>query len=328
MILSGYVCDMPRAPRIIGAIAVYAVLAALAVPMFLWFPRGWAVCWALHIIVLALLGWVFGACARARARRGFAHDRGCTVLTCQQAGCALQQLYTLRPHDSSWFEGPNLAHARHNMRKTRAPPCHLRRHGPPEHGVDVPCAAPHHRVQLCAQLQHVTARRPGANRGHGECVGTWCFVGARSLLLFARAPRVGSARRPNAQLCLERCCPSGAAIVRAVGAGSCAWECSLSPHPPHTPAPAPPTCQAISVTTGNTQTAAGWYMFAITLVSMAAGAIILWVAPEANRDPVDSGHGGASAPGSKEGVLAGKGSGAVVDGSSLSEGTADLRIDL
>ena len=82
------------------------------------------------------------------------------------------------------------------------------------------------------------------------------------------------------------------------------------------------------MTTGNTQTAAGWYMFAITLVSMAAGAIILWVAPEANRDPVDSGHGGASAPGSKEGVLAGKGSGAVVDGSSLSEGTADLRIDL
>ncbi|KAI8470012.1 MAG: major facilitator superfamily domain-containing protein [Monoraphidium minutum] len=47
---------------------------------------------------------------------------------------------------------------------------------------------------------------------------------------------------------------------------------------------APTVVTAISVTTSNTVTAPGWYMLAVTLVSILAGAAIIFVAPEANRD--------------------------------------------
>jgi hypothetical protein len=60
-----------------------------------------------------------------------------------------------------------------------------------------------------------------------------------------------------------------------------------------------PSCfarQAIGATTGNTQTAPGWYMLAATLVSMVAGGAILWVAPETNHAPMSAAGEAADAP--------------------------------
>jgi uncharacterized membrane protein len=67
------------------------------------------------------------------------------------------------------------------------------------------------------------------------------------------------------------------------------WAHPPRPRPPHFP-----LCQAIGATTGNTATAPGWYMLASTLVSMAAGAAIVWIAPETNRAPVVAGDASSS----------------------------------
>ena len=46
---------------------------------------------------------------------------------------------------------------------------------------------------------------------------------------------------------------------------------------------APTVVTAIAASGSNTLTAAGWYMFAVTLLSMVAGVVILRVAPESNK---------------------------------------------
>lgn len=60
-------CDQPGVPRIALAVAALAAMAALALPMFLGFARGWAACWLLHALVMALTGTVMGE-RRAQAR--------------------------------------------------------------------------------------------------------------------------------------------------------------------------------------------------------------------------------------------------------------------
>jgi hypothetical protein len=57
---SGWACDQRRVPRIGMALIAYAAIAALSVPMFMWFPRGWATCWGLQLVFMVLLSVVLG----------------------------------------------------------------------------------------------------------------------------------------------------------------------------------------------------------------------------------------------------------------------------
>lgn len=68
MLLTGRLCDRPRAPRVAAAVVAYAALAALSVPMFHAFQRGGpAACWALQAAFMLLLAVVLGVVPSAMA---------------------------------------------------------------------------------------------------------------------------------------------------------------------------------------------------------------------------------------------------------------------
>lgn len=61
ILLSGWLCDDARVPRVGVAVGVYVVLAGVSVPMFLAFgTKSWAACWLLQLVFMCLLGWVLG----------------------------------------------------------------------------------------------------------------------------------------------------------------------------------------------------------------------------------------------------------------------------
>jgi hypothetical protein len=57
---SGWACDRPSVRRVWMALVAYALIAALSVPMFIWFKRGWATCWGLQLVFMLLLSVVLG----------------------------------------------------------------------------------------------------------------------------------------------------------------------------------------------------------------------------------------------------------------------------
>jgi hypothetical protein len=60
---AGWLCDRPGMPRIVLALVVYVLLAAISVPMFFWFKTSWAACWGLQLVTMLLLSMVLGESA-------------------------------------------------------------------------------------------------------------------------------------------------------------------------------------------------------------------------------------------------------------------------
>ncbi|GBF98026.1 MFS transporter [Raphidocelis subcapitata] len=60
IMLGGWAADQPGWPRMGGALAAYAGIGAMCVPMFLGFRRGWAACWLLQLVFMLLLSLVLG----------------------------------------------------------------------------------------------------------------------------------------------------------------------------------------------------------------------------------------------------------------------------